>query len=61
MGGGQAGPIIPEARVVLVTRSDSGPLLALPRGVLGGRILLQLESSSHVQEGRRLPNPLVNI
>ena len=38
--GGLAGLTTPEAWGVLVTRSGGGHLLALPRGVLGGRILL---------------------
>ena len=39
VGGGHTGPITQEARVVLVTRSGSGHLLALPCGVLGGCVL----------------------
>ena len=41
-----------------MTHSGAGHLLAQPYGVLGGRVLLRLGSSLHVQEGQRLPNSL---
>ena len=59
LGGGHAGPILPEAWVVLVRRSGGGHLLALLRVVLGGCVLLRLGSSLHVRKGRCLLNPLV--
>ena len=40
IGGGHAGLITPEALGVLATGSGGGYLLALPRGVMGGRVLL---------------------
>ena len=42
MGDGHAGPITPEACVVLLAPFGGGHLPTLPRGVLAGRILLQL-------------------
>ena len=59
MGDGHAGLITQEAPGVLVTRSGGDHLLALPRGVLDGHVLLQLGSSYMSKRNGFLSNPLL--